>query len=64
MQAKDWIELKGLTVKQFAIMLGVSESTAWRIVNGKHLARPATQRRVEKVTGGAVQPNDLVGGLK
>lgn len=45
----------------FGALIGVTEVAVTRYVNGARIPRPAKMALIEKVTKGAVKPNDFFG---
>lgn len=47
------------SVADFAVRVGASRQTLYRIINGRQSPKPALARRIVEATGGAVSLNDL-----
>jgi DNA-binding transcriptional regulator YiaG len=62
MKLKNWLEKQRLTNREFAKMLGVSESAIHRWTatdDGKRLPRPEYIKAIERATEGKVKPQDF-----
>jgi len=58
MQLSKYMELHGLTVAEFARLLGVTEPAVRNYLRGR-VPRPDVMRRIVEITGGAVRPDDF-----
>lgn len=68
MQLQEYLKTKGLTPAAFARMLNTSRSTVHRYLKkpGTPAARmptPGQMRKITKLTGGRVRPDDFYPGL-
>jgi len=62
MKLKNWLKKQRFTNREFAKMLGVSESAIHRWLatdDGKRMPRPEYIRAIEKTTEGKVKPQDF-----
>ncbi len=59
MNLSDWIKIKRLTTIQFAEMLGVSQPTVSRWINGVLFPSKKSMTAIMKTTNGEVSPNDF-----
>jgi transcriptional regulator with XRE-family HTH domain len=64
MDLKSYLKLKGQRQKEFAVLIGRSRATVSNIVRGSLIPDGKTMLAIQKVTDGAVQPNDLVAAAK
>ncbi len=58
MTLKEYLDINHLSCRQFAKDFGLNYFTALRWRNRQHMPTPASIRRIEEITGGAVQPAD------
>ncbi len=61
MNLNDWIKTKNLTTSQFAEMLGVSQPTVSRWINGVLFPSRKSIAAIIKTTNGEVSANDIFG---
>lgn len=59
MKLSQWLEINKTTASAFAETIGRSTSTVTRLVRGETTPRSSTMGAINKVTDGAVQPNDF-----
>ena len=59
MTLKDWIDLKGLSQRQAAEILDLPESVISRIVTKINKPSLDNALQIQRLTGGAVRPEDL-----
>lgn len=54
----QYLETHNLTYQQFGQQLGVGKSAVWRWANAKRLPDLRTALEIERLTAGAVKPED------
>lgn len=54
----DYLRENGITYEAFGAQLGVAKSQVWRWANDERLPDLRTALEIERLTAGAVQPND------
>lgn len=59
MQLQTYLELKGISEKQFAEAVGGSEGGVKKWVRRERIPRPDAMRKIVKATDGAVTPDDF-----
>ncbi len=59
MNLGDFLKEQGLTISEFAEMVGVAEASMSRYAAGKRIPRPDILRRIAEASGGRVQANDF-----
>ena len=59
MKLSDWLELKDLSVTEFARQIDVTHATVSRYVSETRRPKPSIMERIRKATKDAVQPNDF-----
>lgn len=59
MKLRNWLDEKGLSARDFAARVDVSEGQMSRILRGLSQPSPALARRIDEATGGQVTPSDL-----
>lgn len=59
MRLADYLAQKGLTQAVFARKIGVSQGSVARYLKGERRPNWAVLQRIQKVTGGAVRPEDF-----
>lgn len=61
MKLSEWFERPetGLTPKELAAALKVTEEAVRLWTKGGRIPRPELMRQIETITGGQVQPNDF-----
>lgn len=64
MGLREYLEARQESVAEFAVRLGVAESTVFRYLNGERTPRPAVLARIKKLTRGKVTPNDIYAPVK
>lgn len=62
MKLKDWLHKNGVAQAALAAHIGVTQAAVSMWVNGVMVPEPATMRKIHRVTGGKVTPNDFVLG--
>lgn len=60
MKLKDYLQLKGLTQKEFAEAAKITESTVSRLLNSTKIPERKTIKAVEKATNNMVTWVDLI----
>ena len=58
MQLKTYLDKRGLTILEFACLLGVSHQAVRRYLHGERLPQRDIMLRIAKVTKGKVRPDD------
>jgi DNA-binding transcriptional regulator YdaS (Cro superfamily) len=58
-ELRAYLSMHGLTASAFAEMIGTSQPTVTRLLNGKRKPSPALALRIEKKTRGAVPRHSL-----
>ena len=61
MTLAEYLQQHDLTATSFAEQIGVAIGSVSRYASGDRTPRPAIMRRIIKVTGGAVGPQDFLG---
>jgi len=59
MKLRDYMRREGMTAAEMAGLIGVSTAAVVRYRNGTRRPSPEVMRRIARVTGGAVLPNDF-----
>ena len=59
MKLKDWLDREGLTVSEFARLMGKPQPTVWRYVNGERVPEGKAMSKIAELTRYKVQPNDF-----
>lgn len=60
MKLQDWLTETETSTTRLAELVGVSQSTVWRWVQGKMVPDMERMRRVAEATDGRVMPNDFM----
>jgi transcriptional regulator with XRE-family HTH domain len=60
MKLHDWLTETETSTTRLAELVGVSQSTVWRWVQGKMVPDMERMRRVAEATDGRVMPNDFM----
>ncbi len=60
MTLEDYLASKGLTQEEFALSIGISQSTVSRLSSGTGNASLALLKDIFEATRGAVTPNDFL----
>ena len=60
MNLKAHIASKGITVTDFAALIGVSATTVYRYISGQRMPRRQIMRRIMTATDGAVRPEHFM----
>lgn len=60
MTLRDWITAQQLTYKQVAKKLGVTMTYVWQIANGYVKCSYRLGQKIERLTGGQVQAQDVM----
>jgi transcriptional regulator with XRE-family HTH domain len=62
MTLRDWLRKHETSQADLARRVGVSPAAIARYLSGVRYPRPAIMFAIERATGGAVQPRDLIDG--
>ena len=60
MKLVDYLSSTGLSSKELAEKLGVTNRCVWNWTNGVYVPRRSQMRMIVALTGGAVMPNDFL----
>ncbi len=60
MKLSEYRKSAGLTLGQFAEIVGVSDMAIGRYERGERIPRPKIMAQIWRVTDGAVSPNDFL----
>ncbi len=61
MKLAEYMDKKGITETEMARLLGVSQPTVSRYLNGERMPKPRTMAKIVAVTRGRVRPDDFYG---
>jgi predicted transcriptional regulator len=59
MKLAEHMDKKGITETEMARLLGVSQPTVSRYLNGERMPKPRNMAKIVAVTGGRVRPDDF-----
>jgi transcriptional regulator with XRE-family HTH domain len=59
MKLKDWLDKEGLTVSEFARLMGSPQPTVWRYVNGDRMPEKEAMRKITELTKRKVDARDF-----
>jgi len=60
MKLKNWLQTNDLSTADFAAIIGVSQPTIYRYMNGVQYPSRKYLLAIKKHTGGQVTPNDFL----
>jgi transcriptional regulator with XRE-family HTH domain len=61
MKLKDYLASKSITAAEFGRRIKVSQAAVTRYAAGDRIPEPDIMRRIARITGGIVSPNDFYG---
>lgn len=64
MHLKEWKEANGYSYAALGAALYLSRSFAYKLCAGLHWPDKDVHRKIMKLTGNSVTPNDILAGLK
>jgi transcriptional regulator with XRE-family HTH domain len=59
MKLKDYLASKSITAAEFGRRIKVSQAAVTRYAAGDRIPEPGVMRRIARITGGIVSPNDF-----
>ncbi len=60
MRLNDYLQQKGLTQEQFALLVGVKQNAVSQWISGERYPRPLHLKKIKKVTKGVVSGDDML----
>lgn len=63
MKITEYLEKYGMTHRDFAAMIGVTEGMVSHYVTGRHLPKVETALRIERLTDGDIRREDMMPAL-